>query len=170
MGRIMKWTKVYLGLGSNVGAPRKNLEKAIDYLKKNIQIKVRKVSPFYQTSPLGPKQKAFLNGAILIETLLEPLELLADLKTIEHQMKRKPTIRWGPRIIDLDILSYGKLKMRSKKLTLPHPQLHKRRFVLEPLKKLNAQLKPAGFKKTISQLLRELTDPSQKVRLVKNSL
>lgn len=162
----MIWVTSYLSLGSNVGRRKKNLFQALEYLKKHPGIITKKVSSFYAASAIGPKQRSFYNCATLIKTSLKPMELLRSLKTIEKKMKRRKTIHWGPRIIDLDIVSYGTKKMRSRYLTLPHKEFHKRKFVLEPLKEINPKLKLPGFKKTVTQILHELTDDSQRVKLV----
>ena len=157
----------YLSIGSNLGDRKKNLSLALGLIKKYGSINLPKLSSFYETSPLGPKQRKFLNAAVQIKTDLSAIQLLKKLQSIEKRMSRKKTIRWGPRIIDLDIIFYGKKKIRTKDLTIPHPRFHERRFVLEPLKDIAPRFKPPGFNKTIAQMARELklTDPTQKVRL-----
>ncbi len=125
----------YLGVGSNLGNRRKNIEEAIKNIKALKQTKVLKVSPFIQTKPVGgpADQPDFLNAALKIQTKISPLNLLKKLKTIEKTLGRVKTVRNGPRIIDLDILFYGNKIMQSKVLTIPHPRMFAREFVLRPL-------------------------------------
>lgn len=124
----------YLGIGSNLGDRRKNIRKALIYLKKTKGIKVVKISSIYETKPVGgPPQNKFLNAAIKIKTTLEPLKLLKTLKRIEKELGRKKTLRFGPRIIDLDILLYADKVIDRKDLKIPHPKMFKRKFVLMPL-------------------------------------
>ena len=157
--------KIFLSLGSNIGARIRNLQTAIKFLKANPKIQVGKLSSIYETSSVGPKQRDFLNCVLELQTVLSPEQLLFQLKEIEKKMGRKKTIQDGPRQIDLDLILYGGKRLQSPLLTLPHPRFHKRKFVLKPLLEIAPNLKPMGFKKTILQLYRRLTDPSQKVKL-----
>lgn len=163
----MKWTTVYIGLGSNVGDRQKNLFHAIELLIKNNRIRIEKSSSMYETSPVGTKQRNFFNAVIKIRTGLSPHSLLTFLKKIEKKLKREKTFCKGPRTIDLDLIFYGRRKMCSRILTIPHPGFQKRKFVLQPLCEIAPRLKPIGSRKTVSQLLVELTDPKQKVKLIK---
>jgi len=126
---------VYLGLGSNLGDRRRNLEAALDALRAHPQIAVTAVSSFLETDPEGgpPGQGKFLNAAAGIETDLAPESLLEELKRIERSLGRRPGPRWGPRQIDLDILLYGDTILETGTLVIPHPRMRERRFVLEPL-------------------------------------
>ena len=143
--------KVYLSLGSNLGNKLSNLKRAIHHLKKNI--KVLKISPFYKTEPVGYKnQDWFLNCVVEAETGIKPLELLRLLKLIEKKLKRVKTIKYGPRTMDIDILSYGDRIIKSKKIIVPHPRMHKRLFVLEPLSRINENLIHPKLRKTIREL------------------
>ena len=147
--------RVYLGLGSNLGDKSANLKKAIYYLKKNI--KVVKISAFYKTEPVGYKnQDWFLNCVVEAEAEIKPLDLLKLLKSIEKKLKRVKTIKYGPRTIDIDILFYGDEIIKSKKLIVPHPRMHKRLFVLEPLSRINQNLIHPKIKKTIMELKNNL--------------
>lgn len=157
--------EVYLGLGGNVGDRKKYLRRALDELEKEAEVRVLKRSSLYETSPLGPRQRNFLNQAVRIATSLGPFELLALLKRIEKRLGRKKAVRWGSRAIDLDILTYGRRRISSPSLTVPHPGLGGRRFVLEPLREIAPRLKPAGLGNTVSRLASQLTDPAQRVRL-----
>ena len=131
--------KAYIGLGSNLGNKEKNLLTAIDLIaKKN---KINKISNFYKTEPVGYQdQDWFLNGAIEIETDLSPQELLNSLQTIEKKLKRKKTIKNGPRTIDLDIIIYDDLEINTPDLIIPHPRWQDREFVIKPLKDITSSL------------------------------
>ncbi|NJD02350.1 MAG: 2-amino-4-hydroxy-6-hydroxymethyldihydropteridine diphosphokinase [Ruminiclostridium sp.] len=128
------WTKAYIGLGSNMGDKRKNIEDAISILGSENSTKVTAVSEMYVTKPLGYiQQEDFVNGAVEIRTLLPPYQLLDFLHSIETQLKRERTIHWGPRTIDLDILFYGDLLISDEKLVVPHLRMHERLFVIKPM-------------------------------------
>lgn len=127
-------TVCYIGIGSNLGNRKKNIKKAIGYLKEIKNIRLDKVSRIYETEPLGgPKQKKFLNAAARVKTTLKPAEFLRILKDIEKKLGRKKTVRYGPRSIDLDILLYGNEMINKKNLKVPHPRMFRREFVLRPL-------------------------------------
>jgi len=139
----------YLGIGSNLGNREKNIKRAIKKLKDTKEIKVIKVSSLIETKAMGcPAQGKFLNGAVAVKTTLSPLKLLKKLKNIEKFLGRKKTVRFGPRIIDLDILLYGDRKIRYKRLIVPHPRMMMRRFMLEPLKEINPDLLEKLLKKS----------------------
>lgn len=124
----------YLGIGSNLGDRRKNIKKALEILESIKGIKVKKVSKIYETEPVGgPPQGKFLNGVIKIKTSLSAFHLLKILKRIEKDLGRKPTVRFGPREIDLDILFYSDKVINRKDLKIPHPRIFEREFVLKPL-------------------------------------
>jgi 2-amino-4-hydroxy-6-hydroxymethyldihydropteridine diphosphokinase len=124
--------KIYLGLGSNIGDTRENISKALYILSKKIHI--TKISSLYKTEPVGYKEQDwFLNMVIEGETVLKPRELLDFTQSVEKEMKRVKTIRFGPRIIDVDILLYENINIQSDDLTIPHPRMKERAFVLIPL-------------------------------------
>ena len=126
---------VYLSLGSNRGDRRKHLASGIEKLSGKPGIIVQRISSLYETEPWGKvDQPEFLNCALEIFTELAPEELLMVLRSIERSAGRRPGIaKWAPRVLDMDILIYGKLVIDSPELTIPHPRLIDRRFVLEPL-------------------------------------
>src|ERR1700676_2121775 len=127
-----------IGLGSNVGDAVANVRRAIEEVAALAPAAAR--SSLYRSEPWGvPEQPDFVNAAALLETVLEPRALLAALKAIEHRMGRGETQRWGPRVIDLDILAYDDLEMREPRLTIPHERLFERAFALAPL----AEIDPA---------------------------
>ena len=131
--------RVFLSLGSNLGDRQMNLSKAMHLLKPEVCID--SVSSLYETEPWGVhEQPSFLNCALAANTALTPHELLAKLKSIEKDMGRQPTIRNGPRLIDLDILLYDELILSTDDLIIPHPRMLERAFVLVPLAEIAGSL------------------------------
>jgi len=127
----------YIGIGSNLGNRQKNIMDAVKKLEERDYIKIKRLSPIYETEPVGgPKQPKYLNGVIEIDTDLSPRELLYTIQRIEKELGRKKTVRYGPRIIDLDILSYGDRTIDEPDLKIPHPEMNKREFVQKPLRGL----------------------------------
>lgn len=134
----------YLSLGSNMGDRLDMLKQAVRYLMDETEIEVVGISSLYETDPVGfTEQAAFLNMAVHIKTSLTALELLDVCQAIEQRLDRKRIVHWGPRTIDLDILLYNQDHMETERLTLPHPRMHERSFVLIPLLELNPALE--GF-------------------------
>lgn len=130
---------VYLGLGSNLGVPRENLIKAVKKLEELVRI--LKVSSLYKTEPVGVKdQPWFLNCVVMGETDLKPDELFLKIKEIEREIGRTETCRWGPRVVDIDILFYDKITYDKEGLKIPHPRLRERAFVLIPLIEISSGL------------------------------
>lgn len=153
--------EVLLGLGSNVGRPLENLREAIFRLREICL--VSRVSSVYRTEPVGNvDQDWFLNCAAVVETPLEPFELLDRLLRVEEAMGRVRTIRNGPRIIDIDILLAGDRRIDAPTLTVPHPRMHERAFVLYPSAEIAAQMRHPVFEATVGELLEQLT-PAEKV-------
>jgi len=143
----------YLGIGTNMGDKKANLDGAVDMLMHTCGIKVKAVSSYYNTAPVGYKdQPDFLNGALGVETILSPYELLKVCQKIEEELKRVRIIRWGPRTIDVDILLYGDLVMNDEDLIIPHPRMHEREFVLMPLKDIAPGAVHPVNKMTVSEL------------------
>jgi len=138
--------KAWLGLGSNLQQPVAQLRQALDKLGSEPAIEILDVSRLYRTPPWGDaEQDDFINAVALIETSLEPMPLLRVLQSIEKLMGRQRSgRRWGPRLIDIDLLLYGDLQCRSEALELPHPRMHERAFVLVPLCELDATLRIPG--------------------------
>ena len=149
--------KALIGIGSNLGSPQENCKRAISLLCESDSINLLKQSALYQSEPIGKKnQPWFVNAAIEIQTTLSPESLLKTLFNIEQQMGRTRSEKWGPRIIDLDILDYEGRIINSKPLTLPHPEMLNRRFVLEPLREISGSTIHPVEKKSIQNLLNEL--------------
>jgi len=143
---------VYLSLGANVGDRSAQLREATDRLSK--LGRVLAVSSLYETEPVEfTQQPWFLNCAIAIETSKTPQQLMASILRIEEEMGRRRVQKKGPRSIDIDILLFGDMIVESKELTIPHPAMHQRRFVLEPLAEIAPQALHPTFKKTIRELL-----------------
>lgn len=123
---------------------------------------ILKVSSWYLTEPVGLEDPEwFINGVVLVQTPLTPEDLLAQLLQIENSMGRERTVKWGPRIIDLDLLSYDRLIINTPHLTLPHSFLEKRRFVLEPMAEIAPDYIHPVLQKTIARLSDELTVEGQ---------
>lgn len=146
---------VYFSVGSNIGNKKNNLKVALKLLKKN-KIKIIKISSIYKTEPVGCKnQPYFYNICIKAKTNLKPIDLLYKLKKIEKQMCRKKTIKWGPRIIDIDILFYNNIILINKNLKIPHPEIEKRKFVLIPLYEMEKNLYHPIKNLTISDIIKK---------------
>lgn len=149
---------IYISLGSNLGDRVHNLHSAINHLAP--KVKTLAQSSIYETEPWGySDQPPFLNQAIKAQTQLEPFDLLLFLKEIELSMGRQETFRFGPRLIDLDILFYNSLVLDTPKLTIPHPRIGERAFVLIPLAEIAPDLLHPVLSKTIQEL-KSLVDPS----------
>ncbi|VBB08112.1 7 8-dihydro-6-hydroxymethylpterin-pyrophosphokinase hppk [Lucifera butyrica] len=128
---------IFLGLGSNLGKREINIARAIQLLSRQPAIAIENVSSLYETEPWGlVEQPGFLNAVISVKTDLPPDSLLTCCLEVEKKLGRRRDIRWGPRIIDIDLLLYHHLQLCSAELTVPHPRLHERNFVLVPLNEI----------------------------------
>ena len=142
----------YIGIGSNLGNRQENCLRAIEILEER-GIKVQKRSSLYETEPWGFKdQPRFINMVVQIETTLEPNDLLRLLKAIEREIGRQDSFRWGPRMIDLDILLFNALVLDEDNLHIPHPYLHEREFVLRPLNEIAPDVIHPVFHMSIDKL------------------
>lgn len=154
---------VYLGLGSNLGDRAAHLADAVAAL--GAIVALRRVSPVYETAPqLVTEQPKFLNVVCEGMTALSPTDLLGEIKGIERHLGRKPGPRYGPRVIDIDILLYDDLTLQTSTLTLPHPRIPERAFVLIPLRDLAPDLSHPSWNGTVATLAARLGD--QGVRLL----
>ncbi len=146
---------VFLGIGSNVGDRKANLQKAVTALQRNLQI--NKISKIYETQPWGfTDQPAFLNQVLSADTHLESFELLDEIKAIEKEVGRIPTFHYGPRVIDIDILFFDDLILNEERLTIPHPMIAERAFVLVPLDEIAPQFIHPVSKLTIHELAQKV--------------
>ncbi len=128
---------MYLGLGANLGDRLANLERAVQLLGRVDGLRLVRSSRVYETDPVGPPQPEYLNAVIQGRTSLEPMSLLSACLSVEREMGRVRRGRWGPRIIDIDVLTYGDRVVRESELTIPHPRMLERAFVLVPLLEVN---------------------------------
>ena len=156
---------VYLGLGSNVGDREDSLVRACGLLRQHPIVTVQAVSSLYETAPVGfTAQDDFLNAVARVHTSLRPQSLLAVTQAVESRMGREPAVRWGPRVIDIDILLYDALRVHKPFLDIPHNALGERLFVLVPLSELEPELRlPSG--ETIRQRITALPDQGDMTRL-----
>ncbi|MEA4924819.1 MAG: 2-amino-4-hydroxy-6-hydroxymethyldihydropteridine diphosphokinase [Syntrophomonadaceae bacterium] len=153
--------RVYIGLGSNMGDKAANLARARQLINSIDDLHIIKVSSLYLTAPWGKTdQEDFVNQVIAIDTELTPLDLLHQLQDIEIKLGRQRNVHWGPRVIDLDVLLYGRETIAMEELKVPHPYLMQRLFVLIPLQEIEPELVfPDGSK--IMEVLHRITDSAE---------
>jgi len=157
--------RVHIGIGSNLGDRRANTAEAIEKVSKLPATRVVRASSLYESEPLGNAKTWFVNSVIEVETDLGPEVLLKKLKAIEEAMGRKRVKgkRWGSRIIDLDILLFDEDIIDKRTLKIPHPEMHKRRFVLLPLAELAPQVVHPQLGQTVSTMLATVKDDKRVV-------
>jgi 2-amino-4-hydroxy-6-hydroxymethyldihydropteridine diphosphokinase len=160
--------RVYVGLGSNLGDRKANLREAEERLTQLPDTKIVKASSLYESEPHGNAKTWFVNNVLELETEFEPEELLKRTRAIETTMGRKRVKgkRWGSRIIDIDLLLMDNQTVNKRTLKIPHPELHKRRFVLMPLAELAPHVTHPHLGVSMSELLGGLKDP-KKVQLTR---
>ena len=150
--------RVFLGLGSNIGDRTANIERASRLIGEIEAVRLVRMSSLFETEPVGYEdQPDFINAVLEIGTPLTPRELLAAVKEIEQRMGRTWTVRFGPRIIDVDILLFGQRVIDEPGLTIPHPRMHERRFVLGPLAEIAPEAVHPVLKKSVMELYRDLS-------------
>jgi 2-amino-4-hydroxy-6-hydroxymethyldihydropteridine diphosphokinase len=157
---------VYLSLGSNLGERFENIDRALDSLGRLEGTTISSRSSYYETAPLGIKdQPDFINVAACIETALSPMSLLVELKEIEKKLGRRKTVRWGPRVIDIDILFYGDEIVSLQGLNIPHPEMEERRFVLKPLAEIAGDAVHPLIGKSVEAMLAALPEDDSSVKV-----
>jgi 2-amino-4-hydroxy-6-hydroxymethyldihydropteridine diphosphokinase len=144
--------RAYVGLGSNLGDRAAYLLLGLSALSRLPKTRLLRLSPVYETDPVGPPQPPYLNMVAELETALSPKGLLAEMLRVEKALGRERRERWGPRTLDLDLLLYGDLVLEEEGLSVPHPRLHERAFVLVPL----LDLLPEGRHPLLGQSFAEL--------------
>ena len=158
-------TDAYLGIGCNMGDRQANIDRALQLLKENEEIEICAVSAMMESEPEGgADQENYLNGAIHVRTDLSPLELLSRLKRVERRLGRQKGPANSPRPMDLDILFYGDVVIvEGKTLSIPHPRLEKRFFVLKPLLEIAPDFLHPRLKKTVKELLNDVSYSQQPI-------
>ena len=147
----------YIGLGANLGDPRRQIKEALVRLATIEAVELRQVSSFYLNPPSGPQnQPWFVNAVAQIRTRIGPEALLAGLEGVEAALGRVREERWGPRLIDLDLLLYNGVVSAGPRLILPHPEMHRRAFVLVPLAEIDPEAWHPVLKKSVAELVAEL--------------
>ena len=164
----MKPHTAYISIGSNMGDKIGNCRSAIERLSQLEGTILLETSPFYRTTPVDYlDQDWFINAAVKLETELDPFGLLQRMQAIQRNAGRvKDPIPFGPRIIDLDIIFYDEAVIETAELAVPHPRMHKRAFVLQPICDIDPQLVHPVFHRRVQDLLSELGDPSQGIERI----
>lgn len=156
----------YIGIGSNIGNSVKNCEGAIETISRTEGVELTSKSSFYKTEPVGIEdQDSFINAVVEIRTGLKARDLLQSLQNIERKMGRQRIVKGGPRIIDLDLLFYGQNVILEKDLMVPHPELHNRKFVLEPMCEIASFFIHPSFGVSMRGLLERLSDSKSVERI-----
>jgi len=151
--------RAYVALGSNVGDREGNLRAALQHLGATPRVEALRCSSLYETAPVGgPAQRNYVNAVAAVDTDLSPEQLMAAMLRIEQRLGRERTERWGPRTMDLDLLLYDDIVAQTPDLTVPHPRMHERRFVLEPLVEIAPRARHPILCRTATELLQALPE------------
>jgi 2-amino-4-hydroxy-6-hydroxymethyldihydropteridine diphosphokinase len=155
----------YISVGSNLGNKLENCRSGVAGLANSADIRLIKQSPVYRTEPVDYlEQDWFVNYVVKIETELDPFALLEEIEAVENDAGRvRDTIRYGPRILDLDIILYDDIVLDDAKLTIPHPRMHKRRFVLKPICDIDPDIVHPVLQRTMISLLENLAEKEQRI-------
>ena len=160
----------YIGVGSNLGIPEANCRRAMDFLHAPPEVRIARRSRLYRTRPVGNLDQGwFVNAAVEIATSLPPAALLDRLLSIEKRLGRVRRVKWGPRVIDLDLLFYDRLTLKTADLEIPHPCAAERRFVLAPLFEIAPAYRHPRLQKSIAELLTSAPGPQDDVRTFSGS-
>lgn len=158
--------KAYIAVGANMAHPLAVINRALHLICQKRTLRLLDLSPLYRTEAVGgPRQADYLNGVVVLETPLPPQKLMLELLEIERQLGRIRRKKWGPRLIDLDLLAMGRSLCKSKTLSLPHPRYHQRRFVLVPFCDVAPRFLHPRLGHQNRTLLRKLTLPGQRVTI-----
>jgi 2-amino-4-hydroxy-6-hydroxymethyldihydropteridine diphosphokinase len=162
---MAEYHTVYICVGSNLGHKLENCHRGVARLTRDASSRLVEESAVYQTEPVDYRdQEWFVNYAVKIETLLGPLDLLDRLKSIERAVGRtRSSVRFGPRVLDMDIIFYDELVMDHRLLVIPHPRMHKRRFVLKPLCDIDPLIYHPSLGRTVRSLLEDLDETGQRI-------
>ncbi|MCF7889806.1 2-amino-4-hydroxy-6-hydroxymethyldihydropteridine diphosphokinase [Candidatus Bipolaricaulota bacterium] len=157
--------EAFIGLGSNLGNRKKNIDNSLRILneRKNVELVGRASN--YETEPIGPTQPWFINTAVEIATTSSPEEILAACKEVEKRIGRVDSLKWGPRLVDLDLLLVNGYVLEERDLKLPHPQMEERRFVLLPLLELEPNLVHPKLQTPLKDLLPKLEEDKKVIKL-----
>ncbi len=161
-------SQVFIGVGSNLGNRQAYYQKALDLMADLSRTSIVCRSSLYETEPIGEAKNWYINGVVELETSLSPQQLLSHLQKIESALGRKRTKKWASRTIDLDILLFDKQIVSEEQLQIPHPEMHRRRFVLLPLSELAPQFVHPLLGETVAELLAGLADDKQVLCLPPN--
>ncbi len=149
----------YIALGSNIDEREVYLSDALNLLEGKEEITITKRSSVYETDPVGyTDQNEFLNMVVEVETFSSPYELLDVCQSIEEELGRKRVVKWGPRTIDLDILIYNDENIEAERLSIPHPHMHERAFVMVPLAEVNAQVRLSSINRNAQEVLESMPE------------
>jgi len=157
--------EAFVGLGSNLGNRKKNINNSLRLLVQREDIDIIARASFYETEPVGPIQPWFINTAVKIETTSSPENILRACKEVEKRIGRVDSLKWGPRLVDLDLLLVNGYVLDRQKLTLPHPQMEERRFVLLPLLELEPDLVHPGLGAPLQELLLQTEEDKKVIKL-----
>lgn len=157
--------EAFIGLGSNLGNRKKNIDNSLRLLADWGDIKLVDRASNYETEPIGPNQPWFINTVIKIETSSPPGEILSRCKEVEKRIGRSETLKWGPRLVDLDLLLVNGYVLEGNNLKLPHPQMENRRFVLLPLLELEPDLIHPELETPLKELLPKLEEDKKVIKL-----